>query len=448
MSANAPSGTARGFLFADLRGYTEFIENQGEARARELLERYRPLVREAVAGHAGAEIQTEGDSFYIAFASIADAVQCGLAIQRAATEAAIEVGVGIDIGEVTETPDGFVGSAVNTAARLCAIARPGEVLVTEAVCHLLRSHGKVAFVPVGRRRLKGLRRPVAIFRAHVGPLEVRQLPLPASVLAAILVVAIVATSVLAFVRWESRPRGQAPGQHAAVMPSPTPVPVPHGEMLYQPRLDTVGEDFVNSYTYGPTDGTSINFDAGSLVFNMRYPRANMSATAAYPVIRAIDVRMPPESSYVAELKLSLDNAGTFGWVVRTGDGGQVGDRVIVFTVESGGPSLDLRYIDESALLTSVEPWGESLSPLAPFSWVRGKIFTVTAVIDPPRYVVFLDQQPVIDTCDRTQGHALAQSVMKLVATNHGNVPGQTVRITGLRVYALGPGDAPHLKCAA
>ena len=70
----------RGFLFADLRGYTAFVEQRGAAAAAELLTRYRTLAREAIGRFGGAEIKTEGDSFYVVFDSVSSAVRCGLAI--------------------------------------------------------------------------------------------------------------------------------------------------------------------------------------------------------------------------------------------------------------------------------------------------------------------------------------------------------------------------------
>ena len=130
----------RGFLFADLRGYTEFVERHGAVTAAELLEHYRELVRGRVALFGGAEIRTEGDSFYVVFHSVSQAVQCGLAIVEGAADASaarpdrpVRVGVGIHAGETIETPDGYVGTPVNIAARLCALAGVGEVLVSDTV---------------------------------------------------------------------------------------------------------------------------------------------------------------------------------------------------------------------------------------------------------------------------------------------------------------------------
>ena len=166
--AAAPHLT-RGFLFADLRDYTGFVETHGDRAGAALLARYRALVREVVAAAAGAEIRTEGDSFYVVFDSASAAVGCGLAIIEAAAATAgdpdpIRVGVGVHAGETVETAEGFVGSAVNLAARLCAEAKAGELVVSETVRSLTRTQLEVAFQPLGTRRLKGVPEPVACYR--------------------------------------------------------------------------------------------------------------------------------------------------------------------------------------------------------------------------------------------------------------------------------------------
>src|SRR6478736_1166311 len=114
------SSRTNGFLFSDLRNYTKFVEAHGDAAAAALLDRYRRIVRHEVAEFGGAEIKTEGDSFYVVFPSASGAVQCGLAIVRATADEAreageppIQVGIGVHAGETVETEEGFVGSAVN-----------------------------------------------------------------------------------------------------------------------------------------------------------------------------------------------------------------------------------------------------------------------------------------------------------------------------------------------
>src|SRR5712691_2118968 len=104
------TSVTRGFLFADLRDYTRYVEAHGAAAAAALLERYRGMVRQAVAAHDGAEIKTEGDSFYVVFPAVSAAVLCGLTIVDAARSSAAEatagpipVGIGVHAGETVET---------------------------------------------------------------------------------------------------------------------------------------------------------------------------------------------------------------------------------------------------------------------------------------------------------------------------------------------------------
>jgi class 3 adenylate cyclase len=164
----ASDGATRGFLFSDLRGYTAYVDANGPQAAAQLLDRYRALVRAAVAEHDGAEIRTEGDSFYVVFPSVSAALRCGLAIvERAAAEpdeagGPIRVGVGIHAGETVETAEGYVGQAVNVAARLCALAKPGEVLVTGTVRSLTQGMVPATFENTGRRRLKGIAEPIEV----------------------------------------------------------------------------------------------------------------------------------------------------------------------------------------------------------------------------------------------------------------------------------------------
>jgi class 3 adenylate cyclase len=169
---NEPGASqTHGFLFADLRGYTQFAETRGDQAAAELLARYRLLVREVIVPFHGAEIRTEGDSFYVVFPSASAAVNGGMAILEAASAAsgepgsdAIRVGIGVHAGETAESTEGFVGSAVNIAARICALAGPGELMVSDTVRALTRTFLGLQFVPRGRRRLKGISEPILIYQ--------------------------------------------------------------------------------------------------------------------------------------------------------------------------------------------------------------------------------------------------------------------------------------------
>jgi class 3 adenylate cyclase len=161
-------GSTHGFLFSYLRGYTHLVDTRGAIEASHLLGRYRAIVREVVTHHGGAEIKTEGDSFYVVLPSASAALRCGLDILRSCTEPAdggeaIQLGIGIHAGESVAHEGGFEGSAINIAARICALATAGQVLVSGTIRELTRSIVSAEFVFVGRRHLKGLDQPVEVF---------------------------------------------------------------------------------------------------------------------------------------------------------------------------------------------------------------------------------------------------------------------------------------------
>jgi class 3 adenylate cyclase len=167
--AAGSDGSTHGFLFSDLRGYTHLVETRGAVEASQLLGRYRAVVRGVVTHHGGAEIKTEGDSFYVVLPSASAALRCGLDILKACMEPAdggeaIQLGIGIHAGESVAHEGGFVGSAINIAARICALASAGEILVSGTIRELTRSIVPAEFVFVGRRQLKGLDQPVEVFR--------------------------------------------------------------------------------------------------------------------------------------------------------------------------------------------------------------------------------------------------------------------------------------------
>jgi class 3 adenylate cyclase len=134
----------RTFLFSDLRDYTRFVEQHGDAAAATLIADYRRIVRAELARHEGGEVKTEGDSFYVVFNTTGSAVTCAAAILRGADRYSREhpdrqmrIGVGIHAGEPVPHEGQYVGSAVILAARLAQSSQAGELLVTEVVRQLL-----------------------------------------------------------------------------------------------------------------------------------------------------------------------------------------------------------------------------------------------------------------------------------------------------------------------
>ena len=149
------------FLFADIRDYTSYVEQHGDAQAGRLIAEFRKMVRAQLAATGGGEVKTEGDSFYLVFRTAGQAVRCGAAILREAElrsrpERPLRVGVGIHAGEPIPLERQYVGSAVNLAARIGSAAESGELLISDTVRGLLRTSGLPPLTEHASMTLKGI----------------------------------------------------------------------------------------------------------------------------------------------------------------------------------------------------------------------------------------------------------------------------------------------------
>jgi class 3 adenylate cyclase len=229
----------RGFLFSDIRGFTAFGERYGNAAAAAAVGRFLEIARTAIARHEGAEIKTEGDAIHAVFPSASSAVLCGLdivdaAAERNAQEAGppVGIGVGVHAGEAVETAEGYIGRAVNIAARLCAVARPGEVLVSSTVKGIAQASIPVGFIPRGRRRLKGINDPILVYAVtrDANARAPRWMRRPALVAAAGVAALVVIASVAVLGSQVLRGSGAAASTGVARSDGPTSRPIAIGAL--------------------------------------------------------------------------------------------------------------------------------------------------------------------------------------------------------------------------
>lgn len=143
-------------LFTDIVGSTERAASEGDDRWRRLLESHDRDVRRQIDRFGGTHVKQTGDGFLAIFDGPAKAIRCGRAIHGAARSHGLEVRVGVHTGEVElRDDDDVAGIAVHIAARVAALARAGEVLVSGAVPPLVVGSG-IEFEDRGREALKGV----------------------------------------------------------------------------------------------------------------------------------------------------------------------------------------------------------------------------------------------------------------------------------------------------
>lgn len=168
------------FLFTDVEGSTRLVKALRD-RYHAVLTEHQKLLRDAWKAHRGYEVDTQGDSFFVAFFSAREAVLAAVQGQRALIshpwpgEVEVKVRMGIHTGQAAMTDGRYTGLAVHRAARICAAGHGGQVLVSQATQTLLDDEEEqlgVHLRDLGEYRLKDLDRPVRLFQAEADGLPV------------------------------------------------------------------------------------------------------------------------------------------------------------------------------------------------------------------------------------------------------------------------------------
>jgi class 3 adenylate cyclase/tetratricopeptide (TPR) repeat protein len=173
------------FLFTDIEGSTALLGRVGHSAYERVLADHRSIVRSGTAAHDGREVDTQGDAFFIVFASPAACMAAVIEMQRALEAHAwpageqVRVRMGMHTGEASQTATGLVGMDVHRAARVAAAGYGGQVLLSEASAVLVGEAlaPDAALEDLGVHRLKDLEGPVRIFQLRVAGLPAEFPPL-------------------------------------------------------------------------------------------------------------------------------------------------------------------------------------------------------------------------------------------------------------------------------
>jgi class 3 adenylate cyclase len=142
-------------LFTDIVDSTQRAAFLGDPSWRALLDRHDAIVREQLRRFNGREINTTGDGFVASFDGPARAIRCAQAIADATRSLGVDLRLGLHTGECEVRDNGLAGLAVHIAARVAALAEPGEILVSGTVKDLVVGSG-MEFAERGEHQLKGV----------------------------------------------------------------------------------------------------------------------------------------------------------------------------------------------------------------------------------------------------------------------------------------------------
>ena len=169
-------------MFTDIRGSTAFFDMRGDLEGVTMLERHNELVIPAIEGAGGRVLERRGDGLLVTFPTPAPAVKAAIELQKRLAESnkgrqdreQIHVRVGIHAGMGLVDAQEVFGDAVNVAARVEALATPGQILVSEAVySEVAPELGADLFLPLGPSELKGKQEKVVVYEVVWSPEQTR-----------------------------------------------------------------------------------------------------------------------------------------------------------------------------------------------------------------------------------------------------------------------------------
>jgi adenylate cyclase len=157
-------------LAADVAGFTRLVDRDEAGTLATLKGIWSETFNTEVAAHRGRIVKTMGDGALVEFGSVVDAVECGIAIQRAMrnrneeTDCPIHFRIGINLGDIVLDGEDIFGDGVNVASRLENQAPQDGILISDAVQAQISGKVSVSFADGGKISLKNVERPLHVWR--------------------------------------------------------------------------------------------------------------------------------------------------------------------------------------------------------------------------------------------------------------------------------------------
>jgi adenylate cyclase len=163
-------------LSADAVEYSRLMGDDEEATVRTLTA-YREVLSTLIQQHNGKVLDSPGDNLLAEFASVVDAVQCGVAVQKEIKarndempeDRRMQFRIGINLGDVIQEEDRIYGDGVNVAARLEGLAEPGGICISKTAFDHIESKLPYGYDFIGDQTVKNIAKPVGAYRVMLEP---------------------------------------------------------------------------------------------------------------------------------------------------------------------------------------------------------------------------------------------------------------------------------------
>jgi adenylate cyclase len=161
-------------LSADVEGYSRLMSDNEEATVRTLTA-YREVFSSLIQQHTGKVLDSPGDNLLAEFASVVDAVQCAVAIQKEIKarndelpeNRRMQFRIGINLGVVIQEEDRIYGDGVNSSARVEGLAEAGGICISGRVYDQVENKLGLEYNYLGQHKVKNIKRPVRVYRVKM-----------------------------------------------------------------------------------------------------------------------------------------------------------------------------------------------------------------------------------------------------------------------------------------
>ena len=165
-------------LSADVKGYSRLM-GEDEPATVIAIKSCRQAISEIAMAHSGRVVDSPGDNILVEFASIVDAVACGVAIQKALKEKndaipearRMEYRIGINLGDVIHDEGRIYGDGVNIAARIESLAEPGGIAVSGTAFDSVWNKLPFGYEYTGEHQVKNIKKPVRVYHVLTDPAQ-------------------------------------------------------------------------------------------------------------------------------------------------------------------------------------------------------------------------------------------------------------------------------------
>ena len=163
-------------LSADVKGYSRLMSMDEEATVR-TLNTYKQVMGDFIRHYGGRVVDAPGDNLLAEFASVVDAVQCAVEIQKElktrnaelSENRRMEFRIGVNLGDVIEEQDRIFGEGVNLAARLESLAEPGGICISGTAFDQVKNKLSLGYEYFGEQAVKNIAEPVRVYKVLMEP---------------------------------------------------------------------------------------------------------------------------------------------------------------------------------------------------------------------------------------------------------------------------------------